>query len=571
MEPPTVSLLLDHVDASWLLAQIAGPGTYINPIKIGAFAVLFAAWAFACQWADRDSEKVKTHREQWNLIILSGGISGLALWILIPLVLGSGIGVFVLGMAFWIVLAGGALLAYVIHRNGRVVVSVRVLTPTHFKRIFNRGDGKKQRVDKGQRVRISNHEGKLAEVPEEPEEYDRYAATQEFLFDALWRRTSDVDMMVGKDKTRLVYRIDGVSIEQQDRINPEDAERVVTYLKSLANLNPEERRRPQNGKMHAGLLATPDLFPLKVFTSGSTAGERLRLVVQSPESLKRLNDLGLRDSGRDTLKELIEQPTGLVVFAGPKQSGVTTTQYAVLRDHDAFIQNLHSLERNVLLELDNITQNIYNSSGNTVSFARQLQSVLRREPDVVLVGECTDREVAQIATRSAAADRKIYMAVESGDAYSALGKFHELVEDNTQLSKCLLAVINQRLVRKLCTACREAFKPDERLLKKLNLPVGKIEHFHRPPTEPITDRKGNPVICQTCQGTGYVGRTGIFEILKVDDTVRGLLAEGAPIQRFKDHFRRLRTHDLWRAGLQKVFDGETSLDEILRVLRPGGK
>ncbi|MFQ5490140.1 MAG: GspE/PulE family protein [Phycisphaerae bacterium] len=571
MEPIALFMLLNTVEVASILAQVSGPGTYVNPIRIAVFAVLFVAWAFACQWADRDSDLVKTHREQWNLIILSGGITGLALCVIVPLALGSGIGAFVLGLAFWIMLAGGALLAYVIHRNGRVIANARVLTLGHFKRLFERGGGKKQRVDKGQRVRVGNHDGKVAEVPEDPEEYDRYAATQEFLFDALWRRSSDVDMVVGKDKARLVYRIDGASIEQQDRISVEDAERVVAYIKSLASLNPEERRRPQSGKIQAGLLATPEMAPVNVFTSGSTTGERLRLAIQSAESCKRLGDLGLRESDRKTLKELIEQRTGLVIFAGPKQSGVTTTQYAVIRDHDAFMQNLHSLERTALLELDNITQNTYDSSGNTVSYARQLQSVLRREPDVVLVGECSDRETAQIAARAAAADRKIYLALEAGDAFTALAKFHELVEDNAQLSKCLLAVTNQRLVRQLCTACREAFKPDERLLKKLNLPVGKIEHFHRPPTQPITDRKGNEVICQTCQGTGYVGRTGIFEILKVDDTVRGLLAEGAPIQRIKDHFRRLRTHDLWRAGLQKVFDGQTSLDEILRVLRPGGK
>ena len=130
---------------------------------------------------------------------------------------------------------------------------------------------------------------------------------------------------------------------------------------------------------------------------------------------------------------------------------------------------------------------------------------------------------------------------------------------------------NQRLVRVLCPACREAFKPDEKLLKKLNLPVDQIEHFYRPPTEPITDRKGKVVVCQTCQGTGYLGRRAVFEILRANEKVTTMLAEGAPLQRIKDHYRRLRTPDLWRAGLQLVYDGVTSLDEILRVLKTSTK
>jgi type II secretory ATPase GspE/PulE/Tfp pilus assembly ATPase PilB-like protein len=555
-----------------LLAQALeyGPQTYFSLVKIGVFAVMFVLWTLMCQWVDRDADFVKTQREQWNLIVITGGAAGLLLWLVVPLGLGSGVAAFVLGLAFWLLLAGGAAMAYIFHRNGRVVPNARVITLGHFKRLVKAGgERKKERVDKGTRVRLENSKGKVVEAPSDSEEYDLYSATQEFLYDILWRRASDADMIVGKDEARLVYRIDGVSLKQDDRITVEDAERVITYMKALADLNPEERRRPQTGRIRASLLAHPEARPVEVFTSGSTTGERLRLQIVTQESCKRLGDLGLRENHKKIFQELIQKPSGLALFSGPKQSGITTTQYAVIRDHDAFMQNLHTLERSPLLELDNITQNKYKGGADDVSYARQLQLVLRREPDVVLVGECTDRETAQIAVRAAAEDRKIYLTLEAKDSFDALQKLRDLADDAAALSKALLAVVNQRLVRVLCPACREAFKPDERLLKKLNLPVDRIEHFYRPPTEPITDKRGRVVVCQTCQGTGYLGRKGVFEILAVDETVTAMLAEGAPIQRIKDHYRRKRTHDLWRAGLQEVYDKVTSMDEILRALRSG--
>ncbi len=555
-----------------LVAALPEMGTYIDVSKVGIFMLAILGWAFVCQWVDRDTDAVKTNREQWNMIVVGGGITATFVWLVVPLTMGSSWGPFLLGTGFYLILAGGSIMAYVFHRNGRVIAAAKVMTLGHFKRLVS-GDGKKkkQRVDKGQRVRIADSDGKTVEPPDDPEEYEQYSATQEFLFDALWRRSSDADMIAGKEKARLVFKVDGVTLEQKDRVTPEEAERVLLYLKARAGLNPEERRRPQLGTIQAGLLAHPKLYPIEVQTSGSTSGERLRLRIQSEESLKRIGQIGLREADLQTLKDVIKEQTGLVIVAGPKQSGVTTTQYALIREHDAFMQNLHSMERAPLLELDNITQNTFDPSKTDAGYARQLQSCLRREPDVVLVGECAERETAQIAARAATADRKIYMAMEGVDSFEVMQQLREMVEDPAVVGKSLAAVTNQRLVRKLCESCREAFKPEERLLKKLNLPVGKIEHFHRPPTEPIIDKKGNVVVCPICQGTGYLGRTAIYEILVVDDHVKALLAKGADLQRIKEYYRKRRTHDLWRAGLQKVFDGDTSLDEVLRVLRGNSK
>jgi type II secretory ATPase GspE/PulE/Tfp pilus assembly ATPase PilB-like protein len=134
-----------------------------------------------------------------------------------------------------------------------------------------------------------------------------------------------------------------------------------------------------------------------------------------------------------------------------------------------------------MVDLDNVTQNVYEGANSDVNFARMLQTVLRREPDIVLVDNCEDRETARIASRAAAEDRKIYMGIQAKDCFDALSKYVALLEDHAMAAKALIGVTNQRLMRVLCKECREAFHPDEATLKKLNLPAEKIERFYRPP------------------------------------------------------------------------------------------
>jgi general secretion pathway protein E len=224
-----------------------------------------------------------------------------------------------------------------------------------------------------------------------------------------------------------------------------------------------------------------------------------------------------------------------------------------------------------MLDLDNITQRVYDGTNDDVNYARMLQSVLRREPDVVMVSECEDHETAVIATRAAGEDRKIYMGITAQDCFDALSKYLRLLDDNAAAGKGLIGVINQRLIRLLCTECREAFKPDPATLKKLNLPVDKIDRFHRPPTEPLVDKKGREITCPNCQGSGYVKRTGVFEMLVVDKDVAGLIAEGASINRIKSQCRKNKMYYLQEEALLKVIDGTTSMQEVLRCLRNSTK
>jgi type II secretory ATPase GspE/PulE/Tfp pilus assembly ATPase PilB-like protein len=552
-----------------LLADVPGPGEYFNLVKLAVVMALFIATTAAWQWVDRDTDVVKTMRERWNIIVLMGGMAGLLVLFLFPW---SG-GAFFIGLGFWIALCGGTILVYVMHRNGRVVPDQRVLTLGHVKRmIASDGKQKSAKVDRGQRIHLADHEGSDVERPVDRDEFERYSAAQDFIFDLLWRRASDADVVCGKEATRVVYKIDGVASERNDVLTPDDAEHVILFLKSISGLNPEEIRRPQHGHFRAALLGQAhDMSRLDVMTSGSTLGERMRIKVQQGASRLRIDELGMAPARLEHLKKLVSDPKGLVVVSGPKGGGVTTTQYAILRSHDAFMQNIHLLERKTLHEIDNITQVQHEGASSDISYARQLQSVLRREPDIVGVGDCEDRETAQIALRAATNDRKVYMVVQGKNTFDALSRLMGLAEDNELVAKGVVGVIAQRLVRTLCMSCRQSFKPEEKLLRKINLPVDKIENFHRPPTEPVFDRKGNEIVCQTCQGSGYVGRTGVFELLIVDKAIRQLIAAGAPTKLIKAQARKSKMLYMQEEGLLKVIEGVTSLDEIIRGLRDDPK
>jgi general secretion pathway protein E len=538
---------------------------YISLPKLLTVTALAIGSFLALQWVDRDVERInKPRREWWNLLVLSGNIAAFVVLVLIPWPGAA----FFLGLAFWLVAATGPVLAYVVHRNGRVGKSARVLTPAHFKRLLaGKKGGGAEKEDRGIRVRLVNHEGEPLSKPSDPEALEQFNVAQDFLFDLLWKRSTDADVLIGGDQVRVVYKIDGVAAGQDGLLTPESAESLMGFLKAAAGLNIEERRRPQSGTIRAGLLgATGKPDPVEVITSGSTKGERMRLRVKRSKGLLRLEDLGFSEPILKKYTDLVHDETGLILIAGPRESGVTTTEYASLRGHDAYLLNIYTLESEPMMKLDNITQQVFDKSNGEISYARMLQTVLRREPDVVLVDQCEDRETAQLACR-AAAEKKIYMTLRAASSIDAVSRLQALVENHKLIAGALRAVVAQRLVRVLCEACREAYKPDEKLLRKANIPIEKVEHFYRPPSEPILDKKGREIICQTCQNSHYVGQVGVFELLVISDGIRKLLAEGASANQIKAQARAEKTRYLQEDGLLKVIAGRTSMAEIMRGLR----
>lgn len=548
------------------LGEIPEPGGFTSYWRILLILLMVIPWLLFCQWVDKDTQFVrKVSREKWNLIVLGGGTVGLAVWLLLPW---TTTGLFVAGFGLWFMITAGSCAVYVIVRNGVVDAKSRVFTPQHLRKAMGSLGRKDVRMDSVERVKLTAHNGSKVTPPTDPNQTDAYDAAQSLLFDAFWRRATEVEMIVAAAGIRLVYRIDGIPVPRHELLTPEAARHALTFLKTVAGLDVAEHRKPQEGAIRGQIVgAEGGATEVEVHSSGTTQQERLSLKIISEQNRLRITDLGMEAKQQAKFEACCGEKQGLVVVSGPRGSGVTTTLYAALRSHDAFMQNLLTLEYEPLMDLENITQNKYDVGKHDVSYARQLQTVLRREPDVVMVSDCADRETAHHVAEAAVNGKKIYVGMQAKDSFEALKKLVSLAGDSDAVSRALVAITCQRLVRKLCIACRQAYKPDAALLKKANIPADKIEHFYRPPPEGLVDAKGHPIICTNCQGNGYFGRTAIYEVLEVDDVIREMIRSGQPTSAIRAQARKNGMLYLQETGLQKVISGVTSMNEALRVMR----
>lgn len=543
-----------------LLAELPQRGYYFHPAKIIVFLLLLVIWWHAWAWIDKDSVKVRSNRPQWTALIGASAMIGVLGWLFIP--------VWLAGFLVYLFTFGPALAVYVVFRNRRVSPSQTVLTPAHLKRLMERKAPSEEAVHAKDRVRIKGADGKYPAWPTDPVQHEGFQALQDLLFDALWRRASEMDVLLAGQQAAIRYKIDGVVREREPVPRPQ-ADVMISHLKRIGGMDPEEIRRPQEGHLTGTIGAGGSgdkKVEVRIKSFGSTQGHRIHCSLLAEESRFRINELGLTKSQFDRLEPLIEQLQGLIVVCGIKESGVTGTLYACVRGHDAFMRNIHTVELAKAMDIDNVTQHLFDGRGGQVSFSRQVQSVFRTDPDIVMVGDCADRETAVLCAEYAE-QKKVYLGIGAKDSFDGLRKLMEMVGDNRLVAKSLNAVLGQRLIRKLCVNCRKGYRPDAELLKKANLPMDQNRPFYRPPNrnEVEVDKQGNPIVCPVCQGSGYHGRTGIFEVLIISDPIRELIAKGASLMAIKAQARKEKMAILQETGLQKVYEGISSINEVLRV------
>lgn len=543
------------LDLPLLLAQLPEGTMYANPAKLLVAVGAVALWALFAQWLDKDAVRVNTYRILWNLISMSTGIVALGCLFFVPN--------FWAALAAFVVVEGGFMIAYVVHRNGLVEEESKVGTPAHLQRLMSEGFGgkKKEKIEVTERVRLTAADRKRVSIPVDEVEREQYRLSQDMLFDAVWRRASLCEVTPAGQASRIAYLVDGLVVEREPMPRPE-ADSILVYLKKLAGLNLEERRRPQSGKLSGAV--GDNKFDIVVKSGGSTAGEKLQLRFVGGEKGFKFRDLGFTEKQVETVQNFMQADSGLVLLSAPRGHGLTTTVYSFARSHDAFLLNIQMLEFNRELDVENITQKLHEPSEER-TFTQDLQKLVRTDPNVIVLPELRDRQSAVIASQAAAEKQKVYVALAAADVWDAFKKWLAMVGDAKLSSKSLLAVLHQRLVRVLCTACKTPYKPDSATLRKMNLPADKV--LYRPP-EPQVDKHGNPILCQACQGTGYVGRTGVFQIVAVDDGLRQVLRQGGSINDIQSYCLKQGGLGLQQQALQKVFDGVTSIEEVIRVTRP---
>jgi len=537
------------------LAQSAAPAVMIGWWKMLLVFLTFIPWAWlAAAKVDKDARFFHLNPSMWNGINLGAGVAALASMLFIPIFwAGWPVGVFILA---------APLMIYLKVRNENVPESQQfhVTGSSIAERLESR------RVRKASRdalVHFSTPKGKELPSPlkDEPH-YATHMMAEDLLLPAIEARATRMDMVITAKGCAIGQLVDGVRYKR-DQLSAEDGLKVVDYLKGIAGLDVEERRKRQYGKC---TVTTPGgKSALTMTAAGSSAGHTLRLDFDLEAQInKPIDALGLLPSQLEIVRatEELHDRHGLVLVGAPRGHGLTTTCYALLARHDAYIANIKSLEREVMLRLDGPDQIQFDASNPDVDYATNLQSILRRDPDVVLADDIQDSETAVILAESGLEGPLIYAPQNQPTIVDQIRIWVKLVGDVKLAAKGLRLVMNQRLLRTLCPNCRQPYKPTAEQLKKLNLPASKINELFKAGGK--IEIKGKIEDCPICKGTGYMGQTAAFEILNVDAEVRKILGTG-DLKAALAHARRNKMIYLQEAALTKVINGETSIEEVIRV------
>ncbi len=371
------------------------------------------------------------------------------------------------------------------------------------------------------------------------------------LLQAIRDKASDIHFEPFEDEYKIRYRIDGVLYEM---VPPPRhiAVAIASRIKVMANLNIAERRLPQDGRIELTVGANP--VDLRVSVLPTMFGESVVMRVLDRSNVKLdLSRIGLRDDDMAIFKQLIAKPNGIIINTGPTGSGKTTTLYAALQSLNDVETKILTAEDPVEYDIDGLCQCQINTDIG-LTFHRCLRSFLRQDPDVILVGEIRDLETAKIAVEASLTGHLVFTTLHTNDAPSAVARLMDLGLEPFLLTATLEAVVAQRLVRRICENCKAEFHPTEEMLMELDLKPEDVRG------RAFMYGKG----CDYCNNTGYRGRLGLFEMMLLNDDLRELVMKHASTNVLRNASRKLGMRTLRESGLLAIYEGITSIEEVVK-------
>jgi len=377
--------------------------------------------------------------------------------------------------------------------------------------------------------------------------------TEQMIWQALEDRASDILIDPKSDSVYTVrFRVDGV-LREIDRLEAATCGAIINSIKAVANMDISERRRPQDGAFVAKLENGSVSF--RVASAGVLNGEKISIrVLKQDASAYTLESIGTTEKQRNIIESYIGKPSGMILLCGPTGSGKTTTMYAMLNQIDFYTRNVITVEDPIEYVLPNTSQIEVNAKAG-ITFAKSLRSILRQDPDVIVVGEIRDEETAVIALQAAQTGHLVLATIHSNSTASSLIRLMDLSVTPLMMATGLNLIISQRLMRRLCTYCKTPAK----------LTSSQIKDFEK--------RKINyanicqAVGCENCYGTGYYGRVGIYDLLILDEQLKASITGNTlPITQLRNEGDQRGKSNLQKQGLLKVVTGVSSLDELARVV-----
>ncbi len=519
--------------------------------------VTFVPWAWlVSSKLEKDARYFHLKRDTWNAVYLASAALALAAALLLPW--------FWLGWPLALLILMAPVIAYWKIRNDAVPEK---------ERFYLTGEGlaaklaarKAAKTTRGAMVRFRDAKGKERDVPvKEDPLYAVHILAEDLIGPALESRATHLEVVVGTNGGTVSQLVDGVRYKR-DPLRSDAAMALVDYLKSIAGLSVEDRRRRQTANIR--MEGPTGRVEISLATAGSSSGVELRLAFDVSKRVSRPFDgLGLLPAQLAALKEFEDRTKrhGVILLGAPPGHGLTTSSYSFTGRHDAYTSNIKVLERQTLHRMDGVDHVLYDPTKPDTDYATHLQSILRRDPDIVLAMDVADRATARVAIDPGMEGPLLYVPLRAQNTAGLLRDWMRLADDKRSVA-ALRAAICQRLLRTLCPNCRQPYTPSAEQLQKLHIPPGKVKSLYQAGGKVQVKNKIEQ--CPMCGGTGYLGQTGVFEVLIVDDEARRILLTG-DLKAVLAHARRNKMIYLQEAALSKVVAGETTIEEVIRVTTP---
>lgn len=392
------------------------------------------------------------------------------------------------------------------------------------------------------------------DVSEQDQEASVVKFVNQIIWEALQQGATDIHFEPMENRLRIRYRVDGVLHE-----TPVPAQlarfqaAIISRIKVMANMDIAEKRLPMDGRI--GLRVKGEDIDIRVSTVPTVYGESVSLrLLQRKGQFIRLEELGMSEQDQRTTERILARPNGIVLVTGPTGSGKTTTLYAYLHELNTVDQRILTAEEPIEYEMEGVNQLLVRPEIG-LTFARALRSFLRQDPDIIMVGEIRDLETAEIAIQASLTGHLVFSTLHTNDAAGAFTRLLDMGVEPYLLASAVVAVVAQRLVRRLCLACRQRVATDLAALQSIGFPVGELSDGS------IWEQKG----CEHCRNTGFRGRCGIFEILRVSEAIQSLVVKRSSSHEIRQRAMAEGMRTLRDDGWSKVLAGVTTVEEVLRA------
>ena len=493
-----------------------------------------------------------------NALFLGVALVGLAVIVLIP--------IFWIGWFVAMLMFAGTMYGYWKYRDQKVPPGekFKFATDTFSKAMDAR---RKAAAEKGAQVIFLTAKGERQPVPQkEDPALLVYLALEQALLGPLESRATRVDLASSQQGVTISMTVDGVRAKR-DPLPPDTGNAAIDLLKKVSGLDPADRRRRQQGlcRMESPVGKTE----LTVTTSGSSSGQTIRIDFDRASRFgKSIDALGLAPAQLEALRvfEKPERRKGVIIVTTPSGQGLTTLAYALIGRHDAYTSNVKTLEREVQHRVEGVDHKKFEPEPGVEDFGAMLTKIIRRDPDVVLCGDISEPGTAKAAALMGMESPLVYVLIPADSMATAIAMWMQAVGDPKMATRCLSAVVQQRVMRTLCPNCKSPFTPAPEQAKKLGIPSGKEVQLFRPSGK--VQVKNRIEDCPVCQGSSYFGQAGVFEVMSLDDEARRLLSENDFRTAYARAVREQKMMQLQEAALVKVRDGDTSLEEVQRIFAP---